>query len=85
MQYAHRMPQMVQLSYATTLQVFSMKLKFTEGNAGDFKLPLYVYGMVSVRDILDSRRNILFSCRWTQAQKLTEDVRSILHKIDLLF
>ncbi|KAM0927042.1 hypothetical protein ACQ4PT_003162 [Festuca glaucescens] len=56
-----------------TLQIFSMQLKLTYDIAGGFELPLSVYGVVAVRDTLDSRRNILFSCDRTMAQELTQD------------
>ncbi|KAK1619967.1 hypothetical protein QYE76_025484 [Lolium multiflorum] len=56
-----------------TLQIFSMQLKLTDDIAGSFELPLSVYGVVAVRDTLDSRRNILFSCDRTMAQELTQD------------
>ena len=79
MQYAHYTPGKVEISFAETLQVFSMKLNFAHDNAGGFKLPLRVYGFVAVRDKLDSRRNMLFSCSRTGAQELTQNVRSILH------
>lgn len=85
MQFTHYTPGMVPYSIAETLQIFSMKLKLTDDNAGGFELPLSVYGMVAVRDALDSRRNILFSCGRTMAQELTQDVRTILQKIDFLF
>ncbi|KAM3409769.1 hypothetical protein ACQJBY_002189 [Aegilops geniculata] len=73
MQFTYCTPGMVPYSFAETLQIFSMKLKLTDDNAGGFELPLSVYGMVAVRDALDSRRNILFSCDRTMAQELTQD------------
>jgi hypothetical protein len=87
MQYAHctPIPGMFHCSHPYTLQVFSMKLKLTDDNAGGFEFPLSVYGLVGVRDSLDFRRNVLFGCDWINAQELTQNVRSILHKIDLLF
>lgn len=71
MQYAHYTPGRVRSSFAETLQVFSMELKLKDQNAGGFKFPLSVYGMVAVRDNLDSRLNMLFSCNRIKAQKLT--------------
>jgi hypothetical protein len=87
MQYAHCTPTpgMFHYSHPHTLQVFSMKLKLKDDNAGGFEFPLSVYGLVGVRDSLDFRRNMLFGCDWINAQELTQNVRSTFHKIDLLF
>jgi hypothetical protein len=71
-------------SVLDTLQIFSLKLQITHGIAGGFELPLAVYGMVAVRDSVDFRRNILFSCGRTEAQELTLDVCTIL-QIDFSF
>ncbi|CAM0942683.1 unnamed protein product [Alopecurus aequalis] len=73
MHFTHCTPGMVPNITPRTLQIFSVKLKLTEDNAGGFELPLSVYGIVAVRDALDSRRNILFSCGRTKAQQLTQD------------
>ena len=78
MQYTHYTPEMVPHVFAETLQIFSMKLKLKDDNPGGFEFPLSVYGMVAVRDALDSRRNILFSRSVIGAQVLTQDVRTIL-------
>ncbi|CAM0942684.1 unnamed protein product [Alopecurus aequalis] len=73
MQFTHGTPGKVPYTIAETLQIFSMKLKFTHDNPGGFELPLSVYGFVAVRDALDCRRNILFSCDRFKAQELTQD------------
>jgi hypothetical protein len=53
-----------------------VKLKLIDDNAAGFEFPLSVYGIVAVRDKLDSRRNILFSRTSASAQELTKDVRT---------
>ncbi|CAM0942668.1 unnamed protein product [Alopecurus aequalis] len=73
MLFTHCTPGKIPFYVAVTLQIFSMKLKLTYDNPGGFEFPLSVYGVVAVRDALDSRRNILFSCDRTEAQELTQD------------
>jgi hypothetical protein len=90
MQFTHYTPKMTPYNSTgtatavDTLQIFSMKLKLTNDIAGGFELPLSVYGVVAVRDSVDSSRNILFSRGRTMAQELTQDVCTIL-QIDFSF
>jgi hypothetical protein len=88
MQFTHYTPGIIPYNSAgaavDTLQIFSMKLKLTDDIAGGFELPLSVYGVVAVRDTVDSSRNMLFSCDRTMAQELTQDVCTIF-QIDFLF
>jgi hypothetical protein len=65
-----------------TLQVISVKVaSIKEGLCW----PLQVFGMVSARDVLDRRRNIIFHRERENCQSITETVRILfifllLHK-----
>lgn len=54
----------------STLQIYSLKIVGTDGK---LKLPLHVYGVVAARDAVDYNRNILFSRRREDCQKLTPE------------
>ncbi|KAM3244575.1 hypothetical protein ACQJBY_056098 [Aegilops geniculata] len=59
-------------SATQTLQIFSIKLAEITGG---LKWPLFVYGVVAMRDVADHNRNLLFSRNRSQAQELKEDDR----------
>jgi hypothetical protein len=58
-------------STPATLQIISIKLAEV---AGGLQLPLSVYGLVVVRDVVDHNRNFLFSLDRENSQELTQDV-----------
>jgi hypothetical protein len=58
-----------------TLQIISVKL--TELSDG-LELPLSVYGVVAVRDMVDRKRNILFSRDMSDPQELKQNVCMLL-------
>jgi hypothetical protein len=70
-------------TYSTprTLQIFSIKLSELEGG---LEFPLSVYGMVSVRDVVDHNKNIIFFCDRSEAQELKQDV-CIYQYLDFIF
>jgi hypothetical protein len=70
--FAHYTPRQIPFSIVTTeatLQIFSFKIVSCE-----FSWPLYVYGVVAVRDHVDNHRNILFERSRRSAQLVTRDV-----------
>ncbi|XP_071675544.1 uncharacterized protein [Lolium perenne] len=74
MQFTHytpgRLPYSMECTTLETLQIISIKL--TE-LAGALELPLSVYGVVAVRDMVDRNRNILFSRDWRNPQELKQN------------
>ncbi|CAM0943667.1 unnamed protein product [Alopecurus aequalis] len=74
MQFTHHIPGLIPMGSGgdipETLQIFSIKL--TE-IVGGLQLPLSVYGVVAVRDIVDRNRNILFYCSRSEAQELKQN------------
>jgi hypothetical protein len=79
MQFTHytpgRLPYSMECTTLETLQIISIKL--TE-LAGALELPLSVYGVVAVRDMVDRNRNILFSRDWRNPQELKQNVCILL-------
>jgi hypothetical protein len=72
MYFAHHTPRQIPFGIVTTeatLQIFSFKIVSCE-----LSWPLYVYGLVAVRDQVDDHRNILFERRRRSAQLVTRDV-----------
>ncbi|KAK1677641.1 hypothetical protein QYE76_038489 [Lolium multiflorum] len=66
MYFAHHTPRQIPfgiVSTEATLQIFSFKIVSCE-----LSWPLYVYGLVAVRDQVDDHRNILFERRRRSAQ-----------------
>ncbi|KAK1683840.1 hypothetical protein QYE76_044688 [Lolium multiflorum] len=73
--FAHYTPRQIPFSIVTTeatLQIFSFKIVSCE-----FSWPLYVYGVVAVRDHVDNHRNILFERSRRSAQLVTRDDPSL--------
>ena len=53
------------------LQIYSFEIS----DLNDcLKWPLYVYGVVAARDVVDGNRNLLFSCSRANGQVVTEKV-----------
>ena len=79
MQFTHyvpgRMPYSGDCSTLETLQIISIKLT---GLAGGLELPLSVYGVVAVRDMVDRNRNILFCRAMRRPQELKQNVNMLL-------
>jgi hypothetical protein len=55
-----------------TLQVISIKVASIEEG---LNWPLQVFGMVSARDVMDRKRNIIFHRQRNNCQTITEQVR----------
>ncbi|KAM0926932.1 hypothetical protein ACQ4PT_003085 [Festuca glaucescens] len=74
MQFTHytpgRVPYSMECTTLETLQIISIKL--TELSDG-LELPLSVYGVVAVRDMVDRKRNILFSRDMSNPQELKQN------------
>ncbi|KAM3388123.1 hypothetical protein ACQJBY_010724 [Aegilops geniculata] len=72
MHFTHCTPGLIPYAARTvsTLQIYSVKIV---GSDGKLKLPLHVYGIVAARDAVDYNRNILFSRRRENCQKLTPE------------
>jgi hypothetical protein len=85
MQFTHytpgRRPYSADCYAAETLQIISIKLT---GLAGGLELPLSVYGVVAVRDMVDRSRNILFFRDRSEAQELKHNV-CMLYYLDFPF
>jgi hypothetical protein len=79
MQFTHytpgREPYSMECNTLETLQIISVKL--TELSDG-LELPLSVYGVVAVRDMVDRKRNILFSRDMSDPQELKQNVCMLL-------
>jgi hypothetical protein len=58
-----------------TLQIFSVKV---EEVLGGLDLPIDVYGVVAVRDIVDHKRNVIFSRQRDNCQTISSKVRAYL-------
>jgi hypothetical protein len=75
MQFTHytpgRRPYSGDCYAAETLQIISIKLTDL---AGGLELPLSVYGVVAVRDMVDRNQNILFFRDRSEAQELKQNV-----------
>ncbi|XP_044970298.1 uncharacterized protein LOC123430495 [Hordeum vulgare subsp. vulgare] len=72
MLFTHCTPGLIPYAARTvsTLQIYSVKIVGTDGK---LKLPLNVYGIVAARDAVDYNRNILFSRRRENCQKVTPE------------
>ncbi|XP_048558281.1 uncharacterized protein LOC125538989 [Triticum urartu] len=72
MHFTHCTPGLIPYAARTVsiLQIYSVKIVGTDGK---LKLPLHVYGIVAARDAVDYNRNILFSWRRENCQKLTPE------------
>jgi hypothetical protein len=55
-----------------TLQVISIKVASIEEG---LHWPLQVFGMISARDVMDRKRNIIFHRQRNNCQTITEQVR----------
>jgi hypothetical protein len=57
-----------------TLQVISIKVASIEEG---LRWPLQVFGMISARDVMDRKRNIIFHRQRNNCQTITEQVRTL--------
>jgi hypothetical protein len=61
-----------------TLQVFSVKVASIEKG---LRWPLQAYGMISARDVVDRKRNIIFARARSNCQTITEKVTIFLSTV----
>ncbi|CAN6226451.1 unnamed protein product [Urochloa humidicola] len=66
-------PQYVYHGHSDSLQVYHIKIVTVGTTPADLQWPLQVFGVVAVRDSIDSMRNIIFNRDRDDCQTLTEE------------